>query len=304
MATRHKRAKATDPSYRSSKPDYYPVQRTIPLGVDGGNLSGTVIGDCGRLLSQTNRRLYRQGKLYQAKVDMDLADYQAADGVKVDVYVLANTWDTQRAWALAKATYDAAYSEEIASMQSSQIARWRDFRVQHGITGATVANSQMAALATLADQVVTAGEFVDSIVDVNGTSKTFTWSNVISPSTLNMVQEWDKAGSVDTSPAVSSNSAPYEDVNPDSAETNEMTQLAAHGNLPPYDQSNPNGRWVKVASLFQQTPSGKQKLSTGFFDAPCGLVALVCSSALSNGDLSITVKGGDYKGTHALSMGA
>jgi hypothetical protein len=67
MATKKSMSKTTKKpkktvSKKQHSPDYYPIQRNIALGRDGGNLSGTTTVDAGKVLSIVNRRLYRYGK--------------------------------------------------------------------------------------------------------------------------------------------------------------------------------------------------------------------------------------------------
>jgi hypothetical protein len=79
--------------------------------------------------------------------------------------------------------------------------------------------------------------------------------------------------------------------------------LQSDGNAPPYDATSVNttSPWVRVAVLGQT--AGAQKLSSGFFTAPCGLVLLAGFSDTGTGyPVEIEVKAGDYKGVHAPSM--
>ena len=48
--------------------------------------------------------------------------------------------------------------------------------------------------------------------------------------------------------------------------------------------------------------SGRQRLSTGFFAAPMGKIALRGVGFLDVADITVTVKGGDYKGVMSHSM--
>jgi hypothetical protein len=52
--------------------------------------------------------------------------------------------------------------------------------------------------------------------------------------------------------------------------------------------------------------TGGQRLSTGYFDAPLGIVIITSSSGhklFSQGtELSVEVKAGDYKGVHSTPM--
>jgi hypothetical protein len=117
-----------------------------------------------------------------------------------------------------------------------------------------------------------------------------------------MLAEYDLAGNAQTTPSSVPAAGPYEDINTEvNAET--MDDLQGDNNSPPYDQTSvaANTPWVKVAELGLQ--SSAQKLSTGYFTAPCGIVVIRGVGAASNdAKLSFTVKAGDYKGVHAPSM--
>jgi hypothetical protein len=294
-------------SKKQHTPDYYPVQRRIPIGVDGGTLTGTVVGDVGKLLSIANRRLYRYGNLYQIKVDLDMNVTANAD-VQIDVYALRNTWDVQRGYALAKKIWDESTAEERESA-SSNIARWRDFRIDAGVVGATFADPVSNDNASLAAGVDNDGEHDVSNVDIGGVSTRFTWGNA-GAGLIDVMGEWTKAGITSTDPSSVVTTAPYDGVNADEMSDIEMESLGNDGNNPPYQATSPTDCLVKVGTIFfraatSPADSGSlQRLSTGYFDAPCGLFALKFNTGQNrpNGDVSITVKSGDYKGVHALSM--
>jgi hypothetical protein len=85
----------------------------------------------------------------------------------------------------------------------------------------------------------------------------------------------------------------------------EMGNLGNDGNNPPYNVASHPDLFVKVATLrYQPGPEGMQRLSTGYFDAPCGLFVLKTTAAgnLPNGIISMTAKAGDYKGVSAQRM--
>ena len=111
MASSKKSTKTTR-SKKQHTPDYYPVQRKIPLGVFDSSISATTTGDAGRLLSIANRRLMRYGMNYQIKIDLEPNAAYSGGPFAVDVYALSNTWDVQRSFALAKKTHDEAHADE------------------------------------------------------------------------------------------------------------------------------------------------------------------------------------------------
>ena len=108
----------------------YPVQRKISLASPTPVPANTIV-DVAAALSQTNHRLYRQGRYYECSITIDS---NVADGTTVDVYALADTWMVQKAWQMAKDAFDASNAEE-KEMLNGRIARWNDFRVQAGLTG-------------------------------------------------------------------------------------------------------------------------------------------------------------------------
>lgn len=302
MATRKAPAKGNKRSVtkKQHSADYYPIQRNIALGVDGGTFNGTTATDAGKLLSIVNRRLYRYGKMYSLKIDLDVDVTVGAD-TSVEVYALANIWDVQRAYALAKKTYDEAMQDERAQMSSNQ-SRWEDFRISSGVNGANPLDPVTFDRDTLALTVRNEGEHEFSIVDEAGTSHSFTWGAAVGDQ-LGVITEWDKAGNVSADPQSAVTTAPYANVNNDQLSTIEAEALGSHGNLPPYAQSTSGDIYVRVATLYYRPgATGMSRLSTGFFDAPCGVFVLKTNNTLANGSVRMTVKAGDYKGVHALDM--
>jgi len=78
--------------------------------------------------------------------------------------------------------------------------------------------------------------------------------------------------------------------------------ISDDGNEPPYKADGyGNAVWVKVGTL--HLAAGRQRLSTGFFPAPMGMIVLEGIGALGdNADINVEVKGGDYKGVMSHSM--
>lgn len=281
-------------------PDFYPVVNNIALGVDGGTFNGVTVGDAGKLFSIANRRLYRYGKQYTLKIDLDVDITVGAD-IEVEVYALANNWDNQRAYALAKKTYDEAYADERA-LGKGQIARWSDFRIDHGVNSGNALDPVTFDRDTLALTVRNVGEHALSVVDVAGTSKSFTWGSA-GGTELSVLAEWDNAGNISQDPESHSNTAPYAGVNSDDLNSNEMNALAERGDMPPYGQSTSGDIYVRVGTLYYRPgATGMSRTSTGYFPALCGTFVLKTNTTLANGSVRVTAKLGDYKGLHALDM--
>ena len=292
-------------------PDYYPVQRRIPLSgtleANGQIISGVMHGDAGKLLSQANRRLYRYGMNYRIKLDLDVSE-AVDNGFDVRVFALRNNWDVQRAFALAKKVYDDAYAHELDATASGNLARWRDFRVDDGVTGSIELNPVKNDNVTLAPSVDSDGEHSLSRVDYAGNNVFFTWGNAVAGASIDIVNEWIQAGRTSADPNVAITNAPYEGVNSDELSDIEMGNLGNHGNSPPYNATSDGDLLYEVGTLRYEpaTPSGTglQKLSTGYFDAPCGLFVIAVTGGinLGAGTVVLTAQAGDYKGTSAAKM--
>ena len=274
--------------------DHYPVVRTMRMSNSTSQFSLVPVD---QFLSKVNRRMYRHGRNYCVKVDADPTISQT-----VEVYALADNWMNSRAFKAAYAAYLENSADERMALKAKNIARWEDFRTSDGIPAIALFPTQYSS--ALAPVDLTVGEFLDSVVhDKTGTTRTFTWG-AGSASQYGILTEYDKAGNAQPAPFTTTGDMPYDDLMAD----NDAAQGAAlqeRGNLPPYDSDNVGEGfpWVLVGKIDVATV-GAQKLSTGYFNAPCGFVILKDSGPgpVQTGVLSITVKSGDYKGVHAPSM--
>jgi len=120
-----------------------------------------------------------------------------------------------------------------------------------------------------------------------------------------MIAEYNLAGNTNTSPTTPTGAGPYDDLQADSSAV-EMQALQDRGNLPPYDANNLPPVWVKIGTLELSSQEGAQRLSTGYFPAPCGQVVLQLTGTLSTSTISnlvsVEFKSGDYKGVKAHNM--
>jgi len=292
-----------DPSFRKKKPlAYFPVQRKLQLGVEEGSTSTVGQFDSGRLLSQVNHRLYRYGKRYTQKLDVDPA--ALLPGTSIDVWALMDTWYLTKAFEEAKIVFDRAYTDERENVSKTYTARWFDFRIQSGITATELEAVVDSNPTTAGNALVVAGEFTDSIVeDATGATRRFTWGTTVPGSTYGVLTEYNLAGNTDAHPGSPTGAGPYDDLEADASAV-EMQALQADGNLPPYERNSFPSVWMKVATLTVGA-AGDQKLSTGYFDAPCGLVCVnVTGQTLASlrNNMSLTVQSGDYKGVKAHNM--
>jgi len=317
MAVRGKRAAANDPSYRNLKADYYPVQRKTGLASASNGVHH--VCDVGRILSRVNHRLYRQGKTYQVKIDLDnrtMASGTPSGAGQIEVYALKDTWFTQKAWQLARATYLTATAGERAAMSSSKIARWEDFRVSSGVSNAIDVNPYEYA-SDLSGNANTHGEHATSQITLadGSTERSFTWGTPGGGSQeFGILVEYNKSGDTNKSPQDDANTGAGDQAyagSEDGVFEKQMDDLVNNGNHPPYNRASfSSSVWVKIATLDNSDAAGPgvagghSRMSTGFFNAPCGLVVLKTSVARTlAGEVSITAKAGDYKGVAAMQMG-
>jgi hypothetical protein len=166
-----------------------------------------------------------------------------------------------------------------------------------------------AAAAHTADELLPA-----RVLDSNGVQRTFTLrattGTVQGPGTAyNVFQEYDAmADTPIDNPAVSSGVAPYDDLI-EEADTENMGNLQFRGDVPPYNGDSFDAYWVQVGEL-HSSPSGNQSATTGFFQAPLGLVLCVGAvDAHIDGGLTIdrtrvtvNVMPGSYKGVHSDAL--
>lgn len=279
---------------------HYPVQRHINVEQPGTASADAVIRlpDC---LGKVNHRLYRQSRCYEAKVTIDSSQ---ADGRTVEVYALADTWYLQGALRLAKSVWDKAMENE-AEMNNGRKARWSDFRVAAGIQGASDVVPVQSSRYNLTELQFTAGEFYNSrIVMADGTAMQFTLGAGVDttpglPGFYNIVNQYDNQPGTNTDPTVPS-TGPYSGLVPNTSPV-QAASYTDDGNLPPYNETGYGSAiWVKVGTL--HLSAGRQRLSTGFFKAPLGMIVLRGVGWLNNPDISVEAKSGDYKGVMANSM--
>jgi len=284
-------------SKKASK--HYPVQNKLTMGVAlPSNPDTSLLIRTDKLLSNVNHRLYRQSRVYNVKVDIET---DLADGATVDVYALADTWYNMKSYQLAKRMFDENSAEESAQLGSSK-ARWNDFRVD---TDQGDQDLQAVQYLGAVGSRFTSGEYeMSEVANTLGTSQTFSWDSALA-GTWNIIDEYDATGNTDSSPSNILSSVAYDGLT-DELDDNQMEHLSDDGNTPPYSGTTfANQCWTKVGTLFIRA-SGTNKLTTGYFNAPCGLIVLRTSGGLEANTISekvhLTVKAGDYKGVHAPNM--
>ena len=92
----------------------YPIVRSYDIGVSSGPAPLIGIVNVEQHLSQINRRLYRQGRCYTVKIDLQSG---LEDNTQYTVYALANTWMLKKAWQSAFENYLNQTKEERATFK-------------------------------------------------------------------------------------------------------------------------------------------------------------------------------------------
>lgn len=274
----------------------YPIQKQIHLRQSVANANGLI--QANKILSQTNKRLYRQGRFYQIKIELDQSSLSANP---IEVYALRDTWGNHKAYQMAYDVYRNTTAEERSRLSKGSIARWEDFRVAHGVT---LANSEFQAQVYdegMNASALTVGEFLNTQVeDKSGNTMIFTWGPGAAGSSYGIVAEYTLRADTEIRPDSGvGEDVPYDQQMEDTSNVETQT-LKNRGNSPPYAQNSFGDVWEKVTTL--RALPGEQRLSTGFFTAPCGLVVIKGLSGSVTTPVFIEFKKGDYKGVDAPSM--
>lgn len=257
-------------------------------------------------LSLANRRLYRQMRTYKCKVTIDLTDF--TPDTPVAIYAIAPTWYNYGAMKTAKNMYDAAV-EDIADEFGT--SKWNDFRLNTltGINGGaarlTPVGRNYAVNQQYQEYQLGVGEYENTeVVDESGVSHEFTIYDPTNATNWSIWQEYDNLNKPEPRDPDSAAIPGYAGLVP-AFNIDNVTELQANGNFPPYDPNSiPNGVFMQVG-LLEITTGGAQKLTTGWFDAPLGHILMYGFVAdLADGipGVVLEVAEGDYKGVEAPAI--
>jgi len=298
MAKPSTKRKSSRKTTKKSK-KYYPSSKILNLIPAAGAPRDSFEIRADHELSAANMRLYRQSRVYCLK--LNLAPNFAAN-TQLEVYAINPTWMAMNAYKRAYETFVENSKEE----RSSTDARWNDFRVESG------AGADGQLLGAQKQDVEgnfslnSRGEYLYSEVhDSAGNTKKFSWMGTTASNLFNIIDEYDRHANTSNDPSNPTNEVPYDGLN-DDRDAGQSAHLQGDGNQPPYPSTTlENDVLVKIATLSSNAQA--QKLSTGYFDAPCGYVFVKSTTPIAvTADMSEVVtlvcKEGDYKGVHAVSM--
>lgn len=271
-----------------------------------------------RHLNLVNRRLYRQNKVYCAKVRLSNPN---EDQRALGVYVLRNTWAVRKAAHLAKTVYDQAVSEERAQVGN---ARWHDFRIR--TEGSNVWKTSRATFPFLVNgpneeyRPITEGvigEYDYSSVaatDAGGVEQItgFSLKDATTASEYSIFEEFQNMGPRTMASPVSPSAGGYDRARGTDFEDANVLDLLDEGNNPPYNPENLGltSPWVKVGEVGRNSAGG-MVTSTSYFEAPLGVIVLQGYDAKAASGAAIGInaqlveivcKEGDYKGVSAYDI--
>lgn len=278
----------------------YPVVTKMPLMMQTSSQPTGVIR-VDRCLSAVNHRLYRQSRMYHAKVDLDA---NAQQGTVVTVWALADTWWVKKAYGLAFEMFEENSKEERAQLKG-RVARWNDFRVDHGLAGTfndfLPAGAENPSGAPTSFGIANSEYEMSEVTNAAGTAFTFRMVGS-GGNTWNVIDQYDLTGNTDQLPTSVSGTVAYDGLT-DELDSPQISHLSDDGNVPPYNRTNmENYVWVKVGTLVASL-NDTDKLSTGYFKAPAGLIAITKGTPFTTDEtvINLEVKAGDYKGVAAPS---
>ena len=286
---------------------YYPVERNLVFADPFG--TGMKILQVNKALSGQNRRLYRQNRVYSVKVDAVGTSAQM-----LDVYRLRDTFMLQRGYELAMREWNDSYKNAEEVVKESSVARWRDFRIETiPYIGDTEALPQ--TLMSFGQNTIANNTQIDEwlpALSTNTAGSGRSFGLYSDANTFGIIDEYDKIGKVQAEPSTATASAAYDELKSD-LHDDEVVNLQISGNAPPYDadSSTPTSVLEYVGTVYIDPTKSMEKRSTGYFDAPLGVVFISGSGGTVNSirkssDTSsqqvvfnVDVQKGDYKGVKA-----
>lgn len=294
------------------------TQRSFTFRADY-NPDGVIYVDASRFLSTFNQRLYRQGMNYCLKVDQSImvatGGATPGSGQYVEVQALPNNWQVRKAWAKAYKMFRKQISEFAGASGANYPGRWHDFKIgyEHGTSWPYAGHPEYNGgnvEPSGAPFAIGDGEYLKSYVtDVATDSrKTCDMFGVEDTGTeYGLLAMYDSLpGVVGPDPAQNAGAsgttadAYQEWITDDDGSHTVIQDLQTQGDEPPY---NPDLLQVEAQKMFISA-NGQQPLSTGWFEAPCGLLKIISrtASAFDSNWITLSVAPGDYKGVMAESM--
>lgn len=280
--------------------------------------------DLGRLLSEANRRSYRQGMVYHvANIVFDDAQGDA----DIDVCTAPNNWTTQEAWRVGFRSWLAQQRAAIDSV-NADLGKWSDFKV--GLNSDALTDVDQATLIDvngntfaqgswdLSHYVIEGHDDVDIVLMGANAGSYPNYTRVGLLTQLEMALQ-----TVDKDPEF--NRSDYDEtiwtlLSTDQTDDEQLQEvledIVAENELPPYDKSKvlgafsagsgrPSSPWVARTCMIKGGASTASPVAAvGGFAAPCGLLMIETNSSVDGNSIGCTIElvPGEYKGVHAYPM--
>ncbi len=267
---------------------------TIQATTSGGIGSHTYL-DLAGLLSRENKRLYRQGMVYHARVTA--TNFNADGTLSRDIQVLHNSWRIRKAWAQAKRAWDLSTAEE--RKHGTRAGRWNDFKVFY--------ESAHNAGNTVGPTTASDGEWNYTVANAATSSAQYQFhflgtGSSGTPGRFGILREYDDMRDQDTdTPAAAGTAMPYSILQAELS-NNQSDLLQEEGDQPPYGAVDLERQTPEVMYRIgvPNTPDNLITSTQGFVPIPCGLIKLENPDRAY--ELRIDFKAGSYKGVHAEAM--
>lgn len=282
----------------------YPVVRKFTIDTGGTN---DVYVDIGQCLSLINHRLYRQGRMYRCRVS--ITEPGATGGAAITT--LPDAWWSRESYTKIRKIWMKRV-EDIKEVQGKEgIGRWNDFKIgydnsHHDNFGSalkpmlvTDATGTQAAMASSNEEWN-----LSELMDNDGNNNSFRMLGTSGTNEIGLIATYSNITNIFAPDPDESGSGAhiYADFAPQSAGGDD-SDMDDQGDYPPYHETAfpqmevLQGQILNVYGLgAAENAAGIQRLSTGYFDAPLGLLRI---NPMANQELTIEVQAGDYKGVHA-----
>ena len=244
--------------------------------------------DVSGLLSQANRRLYRQGKLYHVSF---ATDNGTPAGLANHLTVMGDTWYLRKAHSLAHDSWRRSISEEIA--MGVKPGRWNDFRVRYEAAQLADASNTVGAYNG------SNGEWLFTVArDAAGVAagRTFAVSGSTTANEFGILEEYDQQ--LDTlsnvPPQSQASEVAYSQLITEVSDV-QADIIQEDGDAPPYNAISMTLQEVTYKLTSPLSVPGTAYYRTPFVPVPLGLVKVGAGGW--NG--RIQVKAGRYKGVAA-----
>ena len=285
--------------------------------------------DIAKLLSQVNRRAYRQGMVYHvANIVFDDAQGDAT----INVGTVPNTWTAQASWQLGFKAWLEQQRNAMESLGIDELGRWSDFKIP--INEDMRDDPDQFGVIDIEGNTFPAGDWDYSrfvIPDDGGADPNdcdITMMGASSGSHPNYTRvglrqqlQWAlEIPQEDPNLAANSNFSVYSLMSPDQPSTHVLRDVIADietdNDLPPYSSTLvpgggtpgagvPAEPWVARTCMIKGgAGTASPVAAVGGFAAPLGILVIETGSSVDGNVIGMNIElvPGEYKGVHAYPM--